>query len=526
MRNLLLWVVLTLSAYASMVFEDKTSAYGIEEVRSNSALFTQRDWISETYSTSSYWLKIRLENDENRAITRFISFRTPVVTYVTAYAYDQNGNLSDIQKNGASVSLHDKKLQVSDTLFVYTIDPHSALDVYIYMKSNFFMKSFYDIFDMQDYISFKTMMDRMDYMILGAFVVLFLYNIFLLMMIRESIFFIYLGYLLGIIGLSYININGQILKEYFNLGFFEVFNIAYFFTGYLGIMFIWKTVSVDVLPPRWLGYIYRLLSFLMILTFLYGLYDPEMIVRLVISYKLSFIVVGFILLMTVLGFKNGRKLVRYLSIGWTIFGIGAVVLLLTSEGYIQDPLYFRAVFVGSFFEALIFSLVLSYYFRDHKHLATQDKLTGMYNRHAIDMRMSDRKKHADVYGTEFGVMLIDIDHFKKINDTYGHLVGDKVLIEVSNILQKSIKRNDILGRWGGEEFIIIMPHIDVVHLLERAEEIRQMMAGHRFETVDSVTASFGLTLYKDEEMCNETIKRADEALYLSKQSGRNKVTSL
>lgn len=161
-----------------------------------------------------------------------------------------------------------------------------------------------------------------------------------------------------------------------------------------------------------------------------------------------------------------------------------------------------------------------------KQLATQDALTGIYNRYKINAKIEEEIKRADRYEESFGLVMFDIDHFKKVNDTYGHDVGDYVLQELSRVILSNIRETDSFGRWGGEEFMLLLPHTPKEEIVEIAEKLRQKVQEHPFEHVKQITISIGATLYKRNEGIAKLIKRADIALYEAKSHGRNQVVSL
>ncbi len=156
-------------------------------------------------------------------------------------------------------------------------------------------------------------------------------------------------------------------------------------------------------------------------------------------------------------------------------------------------------------------------------LATTDMLTKIFNRFKFnqiaDMEMDKVKR----YGNPLSLIMFDIDHFKMVNDDYGHQVGDYVLKELSKIVQKSIRNFDILARWGGEEFVILSPetHLDDAYIL--ADRIRVTIFEHQFKYVKNITCSFGVTEFKDGDSLDLLTKRADIALYRAKELGRNRV---
>jgi diguanylate cyclase (GGDEF)-like protein len=128
----------------------------------------------------------------------------------------------------------------------------------------------------------------------------------------------------------------------------------------------------------------------------------------------------------------------------------------------------------------------------------------------------------DRYNTPLSLVLFDIDHFKKINDTYGHVVGDQVLVQLSRFVPTLIRSMDLLARWGGEEFLILLPGSDGPMALQVAEKLREAISNLVFDDVVSITCSFGVTQYAATETAAQFIARADGALYRAKADGRNR----
>ena len=159
-----------------------------------------------------------------------------------------------------------------------------------------------------------------------------------------------------------------------------------------------------------------------------------------------------------------------------------------------------------------------------EEISQKDKLTQIYNRLKLDEILESEIDRAKRYNTVFCVILMDIDKFKIVNDTFGHQAGDSVLIEVAQILSKSLRKTDTLGRWGGEEFMIICPGITIDGAVILAENIRQRIENYDFKIVGKLTGSFGISQYEKGENEEIIVKRCDEALYDSKHTGRNKVT--
>jgi len=161
-----------------------------------------------------------------------------------------------------------------------------------------------------------------------------------------------------------------------------------------------------------------------------------------------------------------------------------------------------------------------------EELSITDKLTQLYNRVKLEEIFTIELERVKRYHHDFSVIMLDIDHFKSVNDTHGHNVGDDVLKDVAEILKSSIRATDFVGRWGGEEFIIITLETGKKDTVKLANLIRKNMENHIFNVIGSKTASFGVSSYQDGDTQESLIKRADDALYEAKNTGRNKVVSL
>jgi diguanylate cyclase (GGDEF)-like protein len=161
-----------------------------------------------------------------------------------------------------------------------------------------------------------------------------------------------------------------------------------------------------------------------------------------------------------------------------------------------------------------------------KELALTDALTKAYNKNYFNDRLSTMINLAFRYNNTFSLILFDIDHFKKINDTYGHIKGDHVLKTLASLVASNLRTSDILCRWGGEEFAIIFPHTDIVNTINAAEKLRTIIANTQMIQNHPVTCSFGVTELQAQDTNESILHRADEALYKAKQTGRNRVVSI
>jgi len=158
-----------------------------------------------------------------------------------------------------------------------------------------------------------------------------------------------------------------------------------------------------------------------------------------------------------------------------------------------------------------------------KKISITDPLTNIFNRLKLDEILAREIQRAARNRSEFSVILLDIDHFKKVNDTYGHQVGDETLVTFARLLEATIRSVDIVARWGGEEFLIFCPDTDENGCKLLAENLRAKVMEQDFSTSSNQSASFGIAYHKSGETVGELIGRADKALYRAKKNGRNRV---
>jgi len=158
-----------------------------------------------------------------------------------------------------------------------------------------------------------------------------------------------------------------------------------------------------------------------------------------------------------------------------------------------------------------------------EELSVTDRLTQLYNRVKLDDLFTMQLASAGRYKTNFSVIIIDIDHFKSINDTWGHQAGDDVLKEFATIIKNNIRETDFAGRWGGEEFLILASETDLKGAIKLSEKLRNVISLFKFSFAGDKTASFGVSSYHAGDDEKTMIKRADDALYRAKENGRNRV---
>ena len=240
---------------------------------------------------------------------------------------------------------------------------------------------------------------------------------------------------------------------------------------------------------------------------------------------------------------------KIISLPSNVIMNGILVDFLPKELFIQ-PILYKNAFLGIVLLASteefpkqmisymkIINQELSLAFRNsitHEHmtqLAAIDPLTSLYNRRFGTIRLQEEFSRAIRSDAPLSVLMFDVDHFKTINDTYGHAIGDKVLVNISKIALSAIREGDILLRYGGEEFLCILPGASQTDAIQIAERIRMMIMDSHVQNREleiRVTVSIGLTTYPNNDIykSEELVKLADEAMYIAKNNGRNKVEKI
>jgi len=159
-------------------------------------------------------------------------------------------------------------------------------------------------------------------------------------------------------------------------------------------------------------------------------------------------------------------------------------------------------------------------------LASIDPLTSINNRRKFNDVLHYELNRDERYHNKLSLIFCDLDHFKAINDKFGHNIGDDVLKVFTRLISGNIRKTDIFARWGGEEFALLLPETDIYTAAQMAEKLREATEAFVFPYVEHITASFGVTQFFDEDNESEFVSRADDALYIAKESGRNTVEVL
>jgi len=311
-----------------------------------------------------------------------------------------------------------------------------------------------------------------------------------------------------------------------------VFMVLY---GASGLLFALRFLDTRKYFPRVhnavLGYL-GVTGALLLLAVLFGSQQAALLV----AFTFVSLFTGIMLVMGAMSLRSGQKAARYFLLAAFSAMVGAALTALSVWGFIPFNIWtFRAVDIGMLLDATLLALALTYQFRvglEEKNRAEQlarvDPLTGVNNRRAFyDITLpiwniTLRHNH------NLSVVLLDLDNFKRVNDVHGHACGDEVLIATTDLLKKCVRDQDVIARWGGEEFILLLPETDLPQAAGLAERLRAAIAHMRLKCDGAeigVTASFGVAQRgAPHRNLDALISTADNYLYQSKDLGRNRVS--
>lgn len=209
-----------------------------------------------------------------------------------------------------------------------------------------------------------------------------------------------------------------------------------------------------------------------------------------------------------------------------------IVNVALNPNAISDMFNQTPIQVMTFFAAFLALILMSNGFvlmskeRADEHIlqmAMKDQLTGAWNRIRLEKEAPQEITRLERYGQPSSLIIVDLDHFKRVNDQYGHIAGDLILKEFCSVVQSCIRTTDILARWGGEEFVILLPNSGYINATPLAERIRLAVEKHEFPYNLKLSVSIGLTTCQPSDNWNSWLDRADKALYRAKSDGRNRV---
>ncbi|GLR64969.1 hypothetical protein GCM10007878_24070 [Marinospirillum insulare] len=482
------------------------------------------------------WYRIKLHNQEKQQQKLYLHL--PKAYHLRSVAiFEESSSLI----NQASIDLNTANnhplMYQGTVVYPFTLPAQTTTSLYI--KSHAYSHQWFaaEIYD--DEQSKKALVGgHLDIALLvGMLAALVFYNSLLYLATSKKENILYSLYLIS--GQVWIALAYGLISKTFNVYGDWVFmlNLTVFTMPIFLVLFMMAIFETSQTYPKEHKGLQAILV-LLVLGFAYGLFDISSALKYASSLALIMMLVTFSVSISL--FRKGNPLVKYFLIGHTFFVIFNAYAVLYYKGLIE-PNYVNShgVGIGIVLEALTLAFIISHRIKILESIrakqaeltkqASTDPLTQLYNRRYFLVEASHLVEKAQQNTSHLSVMMLDIDHFKAINDQHGHKTGDLVLIQVANLFNTLSREQDLIARFGGEEFVILLPSADSNAAKECAERIRQGIEAHSIvideKTNLKITISIGVAEMNiaNQESIESTINRADEALYLAKAQGRNQV---
>jgi len=550
-------------------FEDKTKQLNIEDIKNKKFQTNSSFRTNHGVSKSNWWLKFKIQNNNQESIDWILKFNHSQFDELQSWQYDANNILISHFLKGDHHIDESKSSLDEHSSFEFSTPSKKQETIYIkiaYVNSGI-MELYHSIWSKDAFLKSQQIRLNIIVGILSALCILLFYNIFIWLFLRKKEYFWYNIYLVGVIttittfnqlGAHYIWHSSIYLTDMMPFISIETLFISF-------ILFTREFLETYKQIPRVdkiLKIIIVLNIFSIILANLGLRYYAITIIHLTSFTFVFFPIIGFIL------WLRGYKIARGYIIASTILSLAILSSLLRFSELLQtNELLYWILRFGFIAEGILLSIALAdritilettkitaqeelknilekskqtleievekrtqeleIQTQKAQKLARTDVMTGIWNRRAFLEHGNDMINEAVRYKTHFSLILLDIDNFKKVNDTYGHEAGDLVLQSFAQEISKNIRDSDFFARIGGEEFILLLPHTTSNEALKKAHtlllSIKNLKTPYK-ASILNVTASMGICQFLNQNDTIDTlISKADQALYYVKKNGRNNV---
>jgi len=505
-------------------YYDKTSTHTINDINLQN-FSSSNNQFTFGYLDGDIWFKIKINNQSEH--DKFILyFSEPLWQKLDLYTLKDN--LWNVSKSGLLVPLEKREISDVNPAFKLNIVPNSEHTFYVNAKTVSGQIGEFQIFSEQEYYRpFRFSITNAYLLYSAALLVVLILNLYLLYKRKENIYIFYVGYII-----SFIVWIATLSGIYLLFGF-SPWNEALHVTGTWVLIFL-VLFSLEFLELKERSHnMYKLFMLFALFFVLSGI-----LISLKVPYSsLAFNVVAFLffILLLVISIKvylSGHLKMRYYLLALVVYMPTMAMMTLNFNNMIENSDITRYAFAyGSIIEILFFnSLMINRYHRSVTE-ATLDPLSKLYNRRYFHDEAAKSFDEAKRYNYELTIIMMDIDNFKIINDTFGHVCGDRVIRYCADTFKEMFRSSDIVTRYGGEEFVVLSKQMGISDAEVIAERIRKNIEQHVFYTQSNkkvvFTISMGMAqLQEDDTTITDVIQRADRALYQVKESGKNQIYSI
>lgn len=505
-----------------------------QERMSQEGLSSHEPILSFGINANPIWLKFEFMNSADQSAQRFLRFETSWLDRIELF-FVVDGKLTREEKGGDYYPFQAREQNDRFVVFSHDYLPGST-DVYVRVESQDPLIIPMYLYKGDELVSNKVNQGYIYGLIYGFLAALLAYNALLAFSLKSRRYLFYAQYLCFFL-LMNASYTGHAYKWFWpEAPIWQQWSNPILMLLYVisGLLFAMRFLGSRIYLPKLHKVIATYCSVLTLIAAICVLLGSNV----VLLYTAFIAIIPFSALMIVSGavaLISGMKAARYFLAATIFATLGAAYTSFTVSGVFDySDLGFHAVEIGMLIEAVLFALALSHQFKISQEdkvraekLADIDQLTGLYNRRGFDKILAPLFSTAQRNERKISLLLLDIDHFKMINDQYGHLAGDKVITHLSTLLLEEARTGDVVARWGGEEFILLLPETDSSEALSLAERLVRRAADLTilFEQQEiTFTVSIGVaSLMIDDKSFLQLLDKADHALYKAKADGRNRV---
>lgn len=554
-------------------FEDPGLSHTIESIRTTHIPWNtyHQDVFNAGYSKSNWWLKFELVNKGTDQQSYIMEVDYPVLDYIDVY-FEENQQITTYHEMGDKLPFEQRPVQHRLFLVPFTMAPQSQKIVYIRLNSSSSIQAPITIWNPENYHEADVLTGLVHGVYIGGMLIIGIYNLLIFIALRDKIYLFYVAYVFSML-LFLSSLNGWAFHylwpqstQWNDLAILIFLNSVVLFT---------VTFAERFLALKKLGHTFRIQTNIWVvismLGFLFYLTAPYN-VSIKILIPCAALACLWTLSMSIYAWFKGQRSAGIYIISWTGILVGGVLLAMNKLHLIPRNVFTdQSVQLGSLLEVMLLSFALAERINDERHkrfqaqnealaaqtlakekletsvaertkelkiankrlqeLSDTDQLTGLKNRRYLDQFIEHERIRATRYKHPLSILLIDIDHFKQLNDTHGHLAGDACLKEIASCFAMHMRVPiDLCARYGGEEFCVVLPETNLEGALLVAERIRKTINDKTFDASGiSLTLSVSIGAYSKIPKASDTsacfVDKADTALYRAKQNGRNQVQS-
>ena len=550
-------------------YEDTTKKMGIEELKKQNFKLTRPIHSSQGASQSAWWIKFEVQNPTNKPIDWILYFNYAQFDEMQSWQYN-NANILISHSLKGDHHIDESKISLEErTSFEFITPAQEKNTVYVklaYVGSGV-IDMFHSVWTKDEYIKSQELRFNLLIVVLSAISTLLFYNLFILFILRKKEYFWYIIYLMGVI--SVILTTNQLGAHYiwgnslYLVDIMPIVTVMIIFVSF--ILFTREFLETFRYLPK-VDKFLKLLIFLSLLNFVLANFGMRGLA--IDIFQISTITFIFFPIIGAILWFRGYKIARGYTIASLILSITIIIALLRFSEFLETNEYiFWLSKFGFIAEGILLSIALADRItileqetvnaqdkqrdtlekaketlelevakrtlelkkqtKKAEKLARIDEMTGIANRRAFLERGEDLVYENIRYKTPFSLVVIDIDHFKKVNDTYGHTIGDLVLKSFAKEINKHIRDTDFFARIGGEEFVILLPHTPSDLAMEKTKKllknINDLEILHE-KYILKITISIGICEFTNpHDTIYSLLSKADQSLYYVKEHGRNNV---